>query len=58
MGSPSSIATFDPKTWYYASRRVERDTLGEYGGKVAIVGDAKHHSTSEILRTRFSPRKA
>jgi outer membrane protein assembly factor BamE (lipoprotein component of BamABCDE complex) len=28
MGSPSNIGTFDPTTWYYASRRVERDTLG------------------------------
>jgi outer membrane protein assembly factor BamE (lipoprotein component of BamABCDE complex) len=29
MGSPSNISTFDSKTWYYASRRVERDTLGD-----------------------------
>ncbi len=29
MGSPSSIGTFDKNTWFYASRRVERDTLGD-----------------------------
>jgi rfaE bifunctional protein nucleotidyltransferase chain/domain len=36
----------------------ERDTVAEYGGRVEIVGDPKDHSTSEILRTRLSPRKA
>ena len=36
----------------------ERDALAEYGGKVAIVGDPKQHSTSEILRTRLSPRRS
>ncbi len=35
----------------------ERDTVAEYGGRVAIVGDPKDHSTSEILRSRLSPRK-
>ena len=35
----------------------ERDTVAEYGGRVAIVGDAKDHSTTEIIRTRLSPRK-
>jgi D-glycero-beta-D-manno-heptose 1-phosphate adenylyltransferase len=35
----------------------ERDTVAECGGRVAIVGDAKDHSTSEILRTRLKPRK-
>src|SRR5579862_4305551 len=29
MGSPANVSTFDPKTWYYPSRRVERDTLGD-----------------------------
>ena len=28
----------------------ERDALAEYGGRVAIVGDPKDHSTSEIIR--------
>jgi D-glycero-beta-D-manno-heptose 1-phosphate adenylyltransferase len=28
----------------------ERDVVRSYGGRVAIVGDAKNHSTSEILR--------
>jgi D-glycero-beta-D-manno-heptose 1-phosphate adenylyltransferase len=36
----------------------ERDTLAEYGGRVAIVGDSKDHSTSEIIRSRLSPRKS
>jgi rfaE bifunctional protein nucleotidyltransferase chain/domain len=31
----------------------ERDTVTEYGGRVAIVGDAKNHSTSEIIRSRL-----
>jgi D-glycero-beta-D-manno-heptose 1-phosphate adenylyltransferase len=35
----------------------ERDTLAEYGGQVAIVGDAKRHSTSDILRARLAPRR-
>lgn len=35
----------------------ERDAVAEYGGRVAIVGDPKDHSTSEILRTKLSPRK-
>ena len=35
----------------------ERDTVSEYGGRVAIVGDPKDHSTSEILRSQLSPRK-
>jgi rfaE bifunctional protein nucleotidyltransferase chain/domain len=35
----------------------ERDAVAEYGGQVAIVGDAKDHSTSEILRSRLG-RKA
>jgi rfaE bifunctional protein nucleotidyltransferase chain/domain len=35
----------------------ERDVVTEYGGRVAIVGDAKDHSTSEIIRTRLGPRR-
>ena len=35
----------------------ERDTVIECGGRVAIVGDPKDHSTSEIIRLRLSPRK-
>ena len=31
----------------------ERDAVAEYGGRVAIVGDAKNHSTSEIIRSRL-----
>ncbi len=36
----------------------ERDTVAEYGGRVAIVGDPKGHSTTEILRARLAPRKS
>ncbi len=35
----------------------ERDAVAEYGGRVAIVGDAKDHSTSEIIRTRLATRQ-
>ena len=35
----------------------ERDAMAEHGGRVAIVGDPKDHSTSEIIRTRVGPRK-
>jgi bifunctional ADP-heptose synthase (sugar kinase/adenylyltransferase) len=27
----------------------ERDTVKAYGGRIAIVGDAKEHSTTELL---------
>jgi D-glycero-beta-D-manno-heptose 1-phosphate adenylyltransferase len=36
----------------------ERDAVAEYGGRVAIVGDPKDHSTSEIIRSRLSPRRS
>jgi D-glycero-beta-D-manno-heptose 1-phosphate adenylyltransferase len=35
----------------------ERDTVAECGGRVAIVGDAKDHSTSEIIRSRLPSRR-
>ena len=44
-------------TDYTADSVPERDTVAEYGGRVEIVGDAKDHSTSQILRSRLSPRK-
>jgi D-glycero-beta-D-manno-heptose 1-phosphate adenylyltransferase len=34
----------------------ERDAVTQYGGRVAIVGDPKDHSTSEIIRLRLGPR--
>jgi D-glycero-beta-D-manno-heptose 1-phosphate adenylyltransferase len=34
----------------------ERDVVAEHGGRVAIVGDPKDHSTSEIIRSRLAPR--
>lgn len=45
-------------TDYTADSVPERDVVAEYGGRVAIVGDAKDHSTSEIVRSRLSPRKS
>ena len=36
-------------TDYTADRVPERDIVREYGGKVAIVGDPKDHSTTEML---------
>src|SRR5579862_9601971 len=34
----------------------EADAVRAYGGRVAIVGDPKDHSASEIIRTRLTPR--
>ena len=45
-------------TDYTADSVPERDAIVEYGGRVAIVGDSKHHSTSEIIRSRLSPEKS
>jgi len=45
-------------TDYTADSVPERDAIAEYGGRVAIVGDPKDHSTSEIIRSRLSPRKS
>jgi D-glycero-beta-D-manno-heptose 1-phosphate adenylyltransferase len=44
-------------TDYTADSVPERDTVAEFGGRVAIVGDPKDHSTTEIIRSRLSPRK-
>jgi rfaE bifunctional protein nucleotidyltransferase chain/domain len=45
-------------TDYTADSVPERDGVLEYGGRVEIVGDPKDHSTSEIIRSRLSPRKS
>jgi D-glycero-beta-D-manno-heptose 1-phosphate adenylyltransferase len=45
-------------TDYSADSVPERDAVTEYGGRVEIVGDAKDHSTSEIIRSRLSPGKS
>jgi D-glycero-beta-D-manno-heptose 1-phosphate adenylyltransferase len=45
-------------TDYTADSVPERDAVVEYGGRIEIVGDPKDHSTSEIIRTRLSPRKS
>ena len=44
-------------TDYTAETVPERDVVAECGGRVAIVGDSKDHSTSEIIRSRLSSRK-
>lgn len=36
----------------------ERDAVTEYGGRVAIVGDPKEHSTTEMIRSRLRPERA
>lgn len=36
----------------------EREVIEEFGGRVVIVGDPKEHSTSEIIRSRLSPRRS
>ena len=45
-------------TDYTADSVPERDAVVAYGGRVEIVGDPKDHSTSEIIRSRLSPRKS
>jgi rfaE bifunctional protein nucleotidyltransferase chain/domain len=40
-------------TDYTAETVPERDTVMEYGGRVAIVGDAKHHSTTKFIQARL-----
>jgi rfaE bifunctional protein nucleotidyltransferase chain/domain len=44
-------------TDYTADTVPERDVVAACGGRVAIVGDSKDHSTSEIIRSRLSSRK-
>lgn len=43
-------------TDYTAESVPEADAVREGGGRVEIVGDPKDHSTSEIIRTRLTPR--
>ena len=45
-------------TDYTADSVPERDAIAQYGGRVEIVGDPKDHSTSELIRSRLSPRKS
>ena len=45
-------------TDYTADSVPEGDVVRECGGRVAIVGDAKDHSTSEIIRSRLIPRRS
>lgn len=43
-------------TDYTAESVPERDVVIACGGRVAIVGDAKDHSTTELLRRREWPK--
>ena len=36
----------------------ERDVVTSYGGRVAIVGDSKDHSATEIIRSHLTSRKS
>jgi D-glycero-beta-D-manno-heptose 1-phosphate adenylyltransferase len=45
-------------TDYTADSVPERDVVVECGGRVEIVGDAKDHSTTELIRSRLAPRKS
>jgi rfaE bifunctional protein nucleotidyltransferase chain/domain len=45
-------------TDYTAVSVPERDVVVECGGRVEIVGDAKNHSTTELIRSRLAPRKS
>jgi bifunctional ADP-heptose synthase (sugar kinase/adenylyltransferase) len=44
-------------TDYTAETVPERDAVLECGGRVEIVGDAKNHSASEIIRSRLRRRR-
>src|SRR5579863_2654555 len=43
-------------TDYTAETVPERDVVAQCGGRVEIVGDAKDHSATEIIRSRLGPR--
>lgn len=45
-------------TDYTAESVPERDVVTSYGGRVAIVGDPKDHSATEIIRSHLTPRKS
>jgi len=45
-------------TDYTADSVPERDEVTSYGGRVAIVGDPKDHSTTDIMRTKLSGGKS
>jgi D-glycero-beta-D-manno-heptose 1-phosphate adenylyltransferase len=44
-------------TDYTADSVPERDVVTSYGGRVAIVGDPKDHSATEIIRSHLTPPK-
>jgi len=49
---------FHAKGTDYTTESVpERAEVEACGGRVAIVGDPKNHSATEIIRTRLGPRK-
>ncbi len=44
-------------TDYTAESVPERDEVEACGGRVAIVGDPKNHSATEIIRTQMAPQR-
>lgn len=44
-------------TDYTAASVPERDEVEACGGQVAIVGDPKNHSATEVIRSRMAPKK-
>ena len=44
-------------TDYTANTVPEADVVHECGGRVAIVGDSKNHSASDIIRSRLTPQR-
>jgi D-glycero-beta-D-manno-heptose 1-phosphate adenylyltransferase len=44
-------------TDYTVDNVPEREVVLECGGEIAIVGDPKHHSTSEIIQSRLSQKE-
>ena len=47
-----------PVADYTAEIVPERDTVIECGGRVAIVGDPKDHSATDIIRTRLEKSRS
>ncbi|HZJ14223.1 MAG TPA: adenylyltransferase/cytidyltransferase family protein [Chthoniobacteraceae bacterium] len=43
-------------TDYTADTVPERDAVTSYGGRVAIVGDPKDHSATQIIRSHLTPK--
>jgi rfaE bifunctional protein nucleotidyltransferase chain/domain len=44
-------------TDYTAATVPEADVVRAYGGRIAIVGDPKNHSATDIIRSRLDPQQ-